>query len=201
MFAHDFQGMAKKDLRTLLKTEVLSPEILSEEISSLQKNLNVFLARQSGCWGAFAPIHPEPIIEPSLQIAKHIEWVYPRVENVDQSILEFYSAEPHEFERGAFEISQPLKNQSNHKPLSSLAGVLVPALGFDIYGRRLGRGKGFYDRLLQNWNGIKVGIAFRSQILAELPEEAHDIKMDYLVTSAGVIQCGQQQFHSKVRGS
>ncbi len=191
MFVSEFQLPAKKDLRVLLKSEVLPPEILSEEVSSLQKNLDVFLARQSGIWAAFSAIHPEPSISSSLNAANHLSWVFPRVE---EHGLEFYSAAVGEFQRGVFQIEEPLKNSKNHKPLSLLSGALIPGLGFDIFGRRLGRGKGYYDRLLKNWNGIKVGIAFRSQILAELPEEAHDIKMDYLVTSAGVIQCGQKQF-------
>ena len=199
MFINEFQLSSKKDLRQMLRSDVLPPEIYTEEVGSLQKNLDVFLARQTGTWGTFSSITPEPEISSSLVAARHINWVYPRLD-ADLGI-QFYLPGPGEFERGVFGIEEPLNDPKNYRELSKLSGVLVPGLGFDIFGRRLGRGKGYYDRLLKNWNGIKVGIAFRSQILAELPEEAHDIKMDYLVTSAGVLQCGQQQLYSKVRGS
>lgn len=66
--------------------------------------------------------------------------------------------------------------------LNELDLVLVPGVAFDRAGRRLGRGRGFYDRLLAEISGIKCGVAFDWQILPELPAEPHDITMDYLLT-------------------
>ncbi len=60
--------------------------------------------------------------------------------------------------------------------------VLVPGIAFDAYGRRLGRGKGFYDRLLQVVGGVKCGVAFDEQIVSSLPVEPHDQTLDYILT-------------------
>jgi 5-formyltetrahydrofolate cyclo-ligase len=82
---------------------------------------------------------------------------------------------------GAFGISEP-GPEATVFPLNQLDLVLVPGLAFDPRGRRLGRGKGFYDRLLAQVSGVKCGVALDEQILEELPAEPHDIIMDYILT-------------------
>ena len=68
-------------------------------------------------------------------------------------------------------------------PLPTIDVFLVPAIAFDREGRRLGRGKGFYDRVLFQTSGIKIGVAGVYQISNEdLPEEDHDVRMDAVVT-------------------
>ncbi|HTG44362.1 MAG TPA: 5-formyltetrahydrofolate cyclo-ligase, partial [Verrucomicrobiae bacterium] len=67
-------------------------------------------------------------------------------------------------------------------PLNRLDFVLVPGVAFDSTGRRLGRGRGFYDQLLAGVTGIKCGVALDEQIVEKLPTEAHDIAMDYILT-------------------
>jgi 5-formyltetrahydrofolate cyclo-ligase len=67
-------------------------------------------------------------------------------------------------------------------PLNQLDLILVPGVGFDLSGRRLGRGKGYYDRLLTGVRGAKCGLAFEKQIVMAIPAEPHDITLDYIVT-------------------
>jgi 5-formyltetrahydrofolate cyclo-ligase len=67
--------------------------------------------------------------------------------------------------------------------------ILVPALGFTEQGVRLGRGRGFYDRYLNNFNGLIIGLGFELQIEKELPTDEHDINMNYIVTEKRVIEC------------
>lgn len=73
-------------------------------------------------------------------------------------------------------------------PLNELDFVLVPGLAFDPAGHRLGRGKGFYDRLLAEVRGTKCGVALDLQILDELPFEPHDIAVDYILTPTRWLQ-------------
>lgn len=67
-------------------------------------------------------------------------------------------------------------------PLKQLDLRLVPAIGFDALGRRLGRGKGYYDQLLSHTPAGKCGIAFDWQVVDELPTEPHDAPMNHLAT-------------------
>jgi 5-formyltetrahydrofolate cyclo-ligase len=85
---------------------------------------------------------------------------------------------------GAFGIPEPSASAAI-MPLNQLDFVLVPGVAFDASGRRLGRGKGFYDRLLANVNNadcIKCGIAADEQIVTGIPAEPHDITMDFVLT-------------------
>lgn len=60
--------------------------------------------------------------------------------------------------------------------------AFIPGVAFDLNGRRLGRGKGFYDRLLESMSAIKCGVAYDEQIRPEIPVEPHDMMLDCLVT-------------------
>ena len=65
--------------------------------------------------------------------------------------------------------------------------ILVPLLGFDRTGARLGYGKGHYDRTLAGFaeKGITpmlVGVAFSVQEVARIPREPHDVRLDCIVT-------------------
>ncbi len=63
--------------------------------------------------------------------------------------------------------------------------TLVPGLAFDSRGWRLGRGKGYYDRMLAGLGGIRCGIAFDFQYVETVPHETLDQKMDWIITPDG----------------
>jgi 5-formyltetrahydrofolate cyclo-ligase len=70
--------------------------------------------------------------------------------------------------------------------------VLVPGVVFDVYGNRLGRGGGWYDRALQ-WfenRGVFVGLAYDLQVVDRLPDAPWDMKVHYVVTESRVMDCG-----------
>jgi len=66
--------------------------------------------------------------------------------------------------------------------------VIVPGVAFDSQCHRLGRGKGFYDRLLpQIPHAVKIGVCFDHQIVEELPSEPHDVLMDLVISPSLII--------------
>jgi 5-formyltetrahydrofolate cyclo-ligase len=74
----------------------------------------------------------------------------------------------------------------------SIDVVLVPGLGFDARGGRLGRGGGFYDRFLSSLLGDAeratfVGVCFNAQVLDAVPMSAGDVMVDMVVTPTGVV--------------
>jgi len=60
--------------------------------------------------------------------------------------------------------------------------ILVPGVAFDCRGRRLGRGKGYYDRMLRDTAGIKCGVAFDQQVVPAVPVAPHDIHLNCMLT-------------------
>lgn len=67
-------------------------------------------------------------------------------------------------------------------PLNRLDLALVPGVAFDQDGRRLGRGKGFFDRLLANIRGTKCGIAFDEQLVNAVPAGPLDVGLNCILT-------------------
>jgi 5-formyltetrahydrofolate cyclo-ligase len=67
--------------------------------------------------------------------------------------------------------------------------LLIPGLAFSRTGGRLGRGGGFYDRFLigTHPHAVKVGVCFQVQLLDNLPLEAHDHEVDFVVTQSQVV--------------
>ena len=60
--------------------------------------------------------------------------------------------------------------------------IRVPGMAFDLSGNRLGRGRGFYDRLLADASGVKCGVCHDFQLLEKIPTEPHDAKVDFILT-------------------
>jgi len=86
-----------------------------------------------------------------------------------------------ELQVGAFGIQEP----SAACPIfdrKKLDLALVPGIGFAFDGSRLGRGKGYYDRLLAEISGCKCGVAFDWQIAPQIPAEPHDVRLDCILT-------------------
>ena len=87
-------------------------------------------------------------------------------------------------QRGAFGVIEPSAD-APVLPLNRLDFVLVPGVAFDRSGMRLGRGKGFYDRLLAEVDAaacMKCGVALDEQVVDELPAGPHDIAMNFILT-------------------
>jgi 5-formyltetrahydrofolate cyclo-ligase len=82
---------------------------------------------------------------------------------------------------GKFGIAEP-GGHCQEISLKRLDLVLAPGIGFDVSGRRLGRGQGFYDRLLAGIAGAKCGVAFDQQVVGQLPAERHDVSMNFILT-------------------
>jgi 5-formyltetrahydrofolate cyclo-ligase len=178
---------AKAVLRSEIQAK--SKNLSSEKRKADSKNLCEKLKGQSFFQTAtsvlfFAPFPNEvdvwPLLEESLAAGKNValprfdpaiqSYVACRVRNLQSEIVS-----------GQFSIREPRENCiviSSHE----IDLVLVPGVAFDLRGRRLGRGKGFYDRLLTEIRGVKCGIAFDEQIVGEIPAEPHDVRMDFILT-------------------
>ena len=95
-----------------------------------------------------------------------------------------------EVEPGQFGIREP-KAGCPEIPLERLALILVPGVAFDLRGGRLGRGRGFYDRLLPQIHGVKCGVAFDEQIVDAVPTGNHDVRMDFILTPTHCAKTGE----------
>ena len=86
-----------------------------------------------------------------------------------------------------FGVPEPIGNEI---PASGedVDTIILPMLGFDRTGRRIGYGAGYYDRFLAKHKKLrKIGIAFSCQEFENLPTDEYDISMDYIITEEGIV--------------
>ena len=84
------------------------------------------------------------------------------------------------FIQNALNILEP----ENPIKIKEVDVFLVPGVAFTTSGKRLGRGGGYYDKLLSKYpDTLKIGITFNERIMQDLPTESHDISMDYVFTN------------------
>ncbi|MDE6649321.1 MAG: 5-formyltetrahydrofolate cyclo-ligase [Muribaculaceae bacterium] len=107
----------------------------------------------------------------------------PRVNGVNLDILPY---EETRLELGSFHIEEPAGNDV--ADVNDIELMIIPAVAFDRKGNRLGRGKGFYDRLLATSKATKIGVGYEFQLLDSLPSEPHDVAMDMIITQKTVIK-------------
>jgi 5-formyltetrahydrofolate cyclo-ligase len=117
---------------------------------------------------------------------KNLKPFLPVVEkNNKMSFREWKTLEP--FYVNRFGILEPNKKNKKTKPQL----ILTPLVAFDQNKNRLGYGRGFYDRFLnqvsKQKNIISIGIAFSFQEAKKIPSEKHDKKLDYILTEKKLI--------------
>lgn len=141
------------------------------------------LWQSSAMIAAFSPLAGEPDALHPWPVEKRIA-----LPLVMGSGLKFrWVGSPEELQPGQFGILEPAKDAPCAGSTFDL--ILVPGLAFDRRGGRLGRGKGYYDRFLCETTGLRAGIGFEDQIVEEIPCEAHDVRVDFLITPAGIFPC------------
>ncbi len=113
---------------------------------------------------------------------KRKRFFLPRVNGVNLEILPYDESR---LELGSFHIEEPTGSETVDP--SEIELVVVPAVAYDKKGNRLGRGKGFYDRLLKSTKATKIGVGYEFQLVDDLPTEPHDVAMDIVITQKSTI--------------
>jgi 5-formyltetrahydrofolate cyclo-ligase len=176
---------SKTELRAKIRTalEKISPAVRAVESIELCERLKAQMPSAHTIL-FFAPLSDEldvwPLLELSLALGNHCA-------------LPFFDAEKKTYGAkiigrlatdivtGKFGVREPAASCAEIL-LNQFDLVLVPGLAFDLSGNRLGRGRGFYDRLLAEISGIKCGVAYDFQLLESIPTELHDAKVDFMLT-------------------
>jgi 5-formyltetrahydrofolate cyclo-ligase len=80
----------------------------------------------------------------------------------------------------SFGILEP--SGTNYDAFEKIELIIVPGIAFDRQNNRMGRGKAYYDKLLKNSMAFKLGVCFDVQLLANVPVDEFDVKMDLVLT-------------------
>ncbi|MEW6713743.1 MAG: 5-formyltetrahydrofolate cyclo-ligase [Nitrospirota bacterium] len=103
-----------------------------------------------------------------------------------------------ELSTGYMGIPEPVPSRTRSMGLNEIDIEIIPGIGFDLKGNRLGYGAGYYDKLLSHKSKrlsktkgriTTIALAFEEQIAEKIPSEPHDIRVDLIVTDKRVINC------------
>lgn len=183
----------------LLKRQELTPQQVSEQSLALQR---AFLAlpqfNRAKVIALYASVHCEvqtaAVASEALRAGKTL--LYPAVVGAD---LEFRRVdELSELVPGRFGIPEPAG-----KPHDVMEAdiIVVPGVAFDLEGRRIGYGKGFYDRSLHllEGSGKLVAFCYDFQLVEEIAGEPHDVTMDLVVTELRVVRVNKNISEGELR--
>jgi 5-formyltetrahydrofolate cyclo-ligase len=178
---------SKRALRLQVRAQLRGMTAVQRSAASMQA---CALLEQQEAWRQarsilfYAPLPQEldvwPLLRESLDAGKTV--ALPRYDSAARHYIACRVQEASsDIRAGQFGIREP----AAHCPaleLGLVELVLVPGLAFDAAGRRLGRGKGFYDKLLGQVRGATCGVAFDEQLVSEVPTESHDVVLNYVLT-------------------
>ena len=180
---------------------MLLAESSSEESKPLMENLLRQIDRKNPpSVLIYAPIGCEADPRALMELAPERSYLFPKVAGDHLNIYRMSSRS--RWITGPYGISEPDQESWEPANLSEVDLAVVPGLAFDPKGGRLGRGKGFYDRLLSHseFRGIKVGLAWDWQVVDEVPCESHDSHMDLVVTPSKIHETGSTLDKPEERG-
>ncbi len=128
-------------------------------------------------------VDPEVETKPLLKkVLKNKKIYLPRIEPKKSLTLCRVRSLLKDLKKGTYNIMEP-KISCEKRPASQMDIIIVPGVAFDKKGGRLGRGGGYYDRLLRKAKKVvKIGLCFREQIVKKVPMKARDVRMDQVIT-------------------
>lgn len=185
---------AKNDLRRQMweSIRMVSAEELGTHTESLLDHLKegpLSSAINGACVALFGGIQGEPDLLPL------IPWLTGRGARPvffgfdEHGLVPRWVTNASSLSRGPFGVWMP-DESCQRLDFSDLDLVLVPGLAFDRHGGRLGRGRGYFDRLfgMPEVRAQRIGVCFQPQVVAEVPVESHDARVQLIVTDQGVIR-------------
>lgn len=176
----------KSDIRMSIKN--IKKSITEEERAQISDRIRRYTEqlpefRQAGTILLYHSLRDEVDTSSFLNLWQHDKrLLLPVVKENDLIICDYH---PDNLKPGSFGIFEPQGDEITD--LSIIDLIIIPGVAFDKNRNRLGRGKGYYDRLLSRLSAYKVGICYDCQITDHIPVEEHDIPMDHVITESGII--------------
>ena len=184
--------VTKAELRARLVAELRAAaprreqrQAASDAICRAIRRHPAWIAAKSVC--AFLPLPSEPQIAPLWEDEHAPAFCFPRVRGDEVKLIRL--DDPALLRRSNWRLEA---DELAAAPIVEPGDVdlfLVPGLAFTARGQRLGRGGGFYDRLLskRSAHSTAIGICFSQQIVTQLPREPHDQDVDAVITEHGLL--------------
>ena len=181
----------KQRLRARMR-ELARQRRLGDSKSHLQAILDHSAWKSAGTVLLYSPLPGEP--DPTILLPEQgtRALLFPRIEGLHLGI---YRQTPEsQWITGPYGLREPDPATWEQASPSEIELALIPGLAFDLRGGRLGRGKGYYDRLLghPDFRGVKIGLAWEWQVVSSVPRTPLDIRMDLIIAGEKTHPCQEE---------
>jgi len=193
----------KKSLRVLLlaKRDSISKESKKIKDDAIRKRLfSLEYFKESRTILFYASFRSEAdtikAIQNTLKLKKRVALPVVDTEHKQLKLYEIHDIS--ELSAGYMGIPEPVAARALNMSLNEIDIEIIPGIGFDLKGNRLGYGAGYYDKLLSHKSKrlsktkgriTTIALAFEEQIAGKIPSEPHDIRVDLIVTEKRLIRC------------
>lgn len=179
--------MTKNDFRKelLKRRKILKCKVTDEEI--IDNVINFLKSRNLKSALCFVSL-PDEIDTSSILNDKNFKIAVPKVFGESMDFFEFLSFE--DLEIGNFGVREPKNSVKVQK--NDYDCCITPGLSFSRNGKRIGYGKGYYDKYLKDFNNIKIGICYSNMLNENIPVSENDVFMDVIITEKDVIILGKE---------
>jgi 5-formyltetrahydrofolate cyclo-ligase len=183
---------SKQHLRNRLKQTRadLTPEERTEKSNAIVENL-LGLLEEFDTVMVYASKEPEVKTEGLIDalLARKTKVVVPIIQRETRTLRLSYIENQEVLHPSTFNVPEPIGHEITAEA-KDIGAAVIPLIGFDESGHRLGYGAGYYDRFLSTHDNIlRIGTGFACQRVDRVPSEPHDITMHYIVTEDGIIRC------------
>jgi 5-formyltetrahydrofolate cyclo-ligase len=130
-------------------------------------------------------VNTQPIITRLLERGNPL--IVPIIVKEDVSLRLSYLRDPAVLVPSTFGVPEPIGSEIPAQG-GEVETILLPMLGFDRTGGRIGYGAGYYDRFLERFPDLRrIGLAFSCQEISSLPLDDTDVRMDHIITEEGIV--------------
>jgi 5-formyltetrahydrofolate cyclo-ligase len=180
--------MSQREVKA--KSEVICGSLISSQLFGEAKIISLY-----------SPIKKEVRTEDIFNAAKNKGKIvgYPVSDPKNLVITYFKVDDMSELTEGKYGIMEPLPDKKRMIKTSDIDLIIIPGVAFDERGFRIGYGGGYFDRLLGRGDikATKTALAFDSQVISKIPEELHDMRVDFIFTESRRIECPLSSLPSK----
>ena len=155
----------------------------SREICSRISDWQVFQRAQVVL--TYMPIKAEVDLRALLENHPQKTWVLPRILEGSRHNMSFHIYDAHQLVRHSFGMEEPSKSLPIVSP-KEIELALVPGLAYDRHGGRLGYGGGYFDRFLNEFPGVSLGVVYAALLLESLPHGEYDVPVKWVMTESGL---------------
>ena len=174
--------MTKAEIRSVIeakKKKVGFHELNKRSSRVIQNIQSLELFRVARAVGLYMPLSDEVDLTPLFQRLEKKFFIPAFNESENRYQMALRTPDLRKGKFGILEPTSPIFAKAKELDL-----IFVPGIAFTRLGRRVGRGGGFYDRLLPLYNATRIGIGFDFQWMEHIPVEAHDSLMDIVITES-----------------